>query len=100
MKKIENDPFYAAGIILVVAGILDIIVMALCTANRISHSSNLWVLSIIGGLYLLRRGAKAAKNIRSASAFILAATWSISVAYPILIPYRVAVEQVSNSDLS
>ena len=74
------------GGVLLVVGLIDIGVMIYCAVNHISYSSSFNVFAVIAGIFLLRGSLGAASVVRWFAVFLLAATISVAVAWPLVQP--------------
>lgn len=95
-----HNPFYKAGVILVVIGIIDIGYMVYCISNQISYSSSLNIFAVIAGILLMRGGVKTARAVRWLSAFAsLALAGGILLLPLILDPVGLLIAQIKLNTL-
>ncbi|MET3493477.1 hypothetical protein [Variovorax boronicumulans] len=83
-----------AGIVLVVAGLLDICVLIYSIVSRIPYSSSISVFAVIGGVFLLRGSLQAASHVQWFALLIAAALISMLVVSPALQPTDLTLTEI------
>ena len=89
-SAMETEPYLPilrrVGIVLLLAGLIDIGVMVYCIANDISYSSSFNIFAVIAGIFLMRGNLSAVAVVRWLAAFMLAAFVCLVLAFPVLQP--------------
>ena len=92
MEQIVN-PFRAAGVALIIIGVIDIGVMAYCIANKISYSSSFNIFAVIAGSLLIKGGVKTARAVRWFSSFLAVAFFGLLLVTPVTTPIGLLLTQ-------
>jgi uncharacterized membrane protein len=75
-----------AGVVLLIAGMIDIMFMIYSIAKQIPYSSSLNIFAVVGGIFLLKGNLRAASIIRWGAAFALSALLATLVIAPLILP--------------
>ena len=81
------------GLVLVVAGVLDIGLMIYAIVSRTSYSSSLNIFAVIGGVFLLRGSLRAARVVRSFALFFAATLVAVLAVSPLIQPFDLTLAQ-------
>jgi hypothetical protein len=74
------------GIVLIVAGCLDIGWMIYCIANGESYSSSFNIFAVVAGILLIRGGLRTARVVAFLSAFMLSSFIGLFLIFPLIMP--------------
>ena len=74
------------GFVLLVAGLIDVAIMAVCIAKRISYSSPFNIPAVVGGILLIRGSERAAWLVQNVAAFTVASLITLFAFLPLLQP--------------
>lgn len=74
------------GSVLLAAGLIDVAILAVCIAMRVSYTSPFSIPTIVAGLFLIRGSKKAATMVRQSAALILASLVTLVVLLPVQQP--------------
>ncbi len=87
------------GRVLLIVGLIDVAVMIYCVVNQIAYSSSVNLFAVIAGVFLLRGSLRAASAVRWLSVFLLAALFSLALAWPFVQPADLTLTQIHLSPL-
>lgn len=82
------------GTVLLVVGLIDIVVMIYCIANRISYSSSFNIFAVVASIFLLRGNLRAASLVRWFSVFMLSGFVALLIAWPFMQPISLTLTQL------
>ncbi|MDP1781416.1 MAG: hypothetical protein Q8S92_19960 [Hydrogenophaga sp.] len=74
------------GLVLVMVGLMDIILMVYAIANQTPYSSTLNIFAVVAGVFLSRGSLRMASAVRWLSFFILSTLGAAMVATPVMLP--------------
>ena len=80
-----------AGIVLLIAGVIDLGCMIYCIRHEISYSSSLNIFAVIGGIFLMKGNLRAVSIIRWLATLVLAIVLSTLVLFPLFRPIDLAL---------
>lgn len=86
MDEACRSILHRVGVILLVVGCLDVLLMIYCIATETAYASSFNVFAVIAGILLMRGSLKTAKIVANFSAFLLACSITLIVALPLFIP--------------
>jgi hypothetical protein len=85
------------GLVLLIAGVLDVIFMVYCIANGISYRSSFNIFAVLLGIMLIRGSLWAASFVRFFSAFFLAGGIGLIAVLPFLQPINLTLAELRNT---
>lgn len=85
------------GLVLLIVGALDVLVMVYCIANGISYRSSFNIFAVWLGIMLIRGSLWAASVVRFFGAFFLAASIGLIALVPFLQPINLTLAELQNT---
>jgi hypothetical protein len=83
-----------AGIVLLVAGLLDLAALTYSFVQELAYVSGLNLFGVVGGVFLMRGSLQAALVVRWLAAFLLAVLLATVLVFPFLQPFSLTFAQL------
>lgn len=100
METVEHRPILRrAGVVLIVVGLLDVVLMVYGILSNMAYTSGFNVLAVVAGIFLMRSSLRAASLVRWLAVFTLAGCASLVIAWPFVQPIDFTLTQLRLSPL-